>query len=558
MARLLVSKGDAAAGEKELGEVTIIGRDPAADLVLPSEAVSRQHARVSKTEEGHLLEDLWSRNGSFVNRRRVRRQILKDGDRIDVCEFTLTFRAGAEDEGRRVPTPTMVFDDSPAPTPVSLPVTSDGSLVASPTDTQEIQSLRARLRAIYDVTDAVDITLTLPELLDKALDKLLEIFPQADVALLMLKDRATETMAPRASRLRAGLAPEQVAISTTVVKEMAKKRQAILSSAAGEDPRFHATLTIRRHSISSLMCVPLLYREEVTGLLYVDSRRQGVAFHEDDLALLSWVGKEINLALERARMQHELLRRQRIERDMHLAAEIQRSFLPKEPPRVAGCEFALHHATAQGVGGDFYDFLELPGGKWGLVIGDVAGKGLTAALVMARLTSDIRYLSLQYAAPSELLVRLNAKLMETAPRGSFVTMVYAVLDPAARKMTVASAGHLPPLRVMPAQGAVEEVDLPRQFPLGAIEGPTYQEATVDLGPGDHVVLYTDGVIDASNAQGEWYGENRLRRVVAAAPREPKAMLSTLLEDVGSFASEEGESDDMTAIVFRIGEPPAAP
>ena len=558
MARLLVSKGDEPVGEKDLAEVTIIGRDPAADLALPSEAVSRQHVRVTKTEEGFLLEDLWSRNGTFVNRRRVRRQVLKEGDRIDVCEFTLTFRAAAEDEGRRVPTPTTVLEEgiAAAPPPVAMPVTSDGSLVAAPTDTREIKSLRARLQAIYEVTDAVDITLTLPELLDKALDKLLEIFPQADMALLMLKDRATETMAPRASRLRQGLDPAQMAISTTVVKEMAKKRQAILSSAAGDDPRFHATMTIRRLSIASLMCVPLLYREEVTGLLYVDSRRAGVAFHEDDLALLSWVGKEINLALERARMQHELLRRQRLDRDMHLAAEIQRSFLPKAPPAVEGCEFALHHAVAQGVGGDFYDFVALPEGKWGLAIGDVAGKGLTAALVMARLTSDFRYLSLQCASPSEMLARLNAKLMESGPRGSFVTMVYAVLDPAARKMTVASAGHLPPLRVMPAPGSVEEVDLPRQFPLGALEEPIYQDATVDLDPGDHVIFYTDGVIDASNAQGEWYGENRLRRVVAGAPREPKAMLAALLEDVGSFAAAEGEEDDMTVVVIRVGEAPA--
>jgi serine phosphatase RsbU (regulator of sigma subunit) len=557
MARVLISRGGTTSRVVELGEVTIVGRDATADVILATEGVSRHHARISRVEEGYLVEDLWSRNGTFVNRRRVRRQILKDGDRIDVCDYALTFRLGDE-ESRGAPPP-VVLEEGTAPEapPVTMPVGADGSVLTALADSQELERLRARLHAIYDVMDAVDIRLTLSELLDKALDKLLEIFPQADVAFLMLKDRATETMAPRASRLRAGLDPAEVAIPTTVIKEMARKRQAVLSSAAGEDPRFHATLTIRRHRIESLMCVPLLYREEVTGLLYVDSRRAGVAFHEDDLALLSWVGKEINLALERARMQRELLHRQRLERDMHLAAELQRSFLPAGPPSVPGCEFALHHAPAAGVGGDFYDFLPLGDGKLGLVIGDVAGKGVSAALLMARLTSDIRYLSLQCPRPAELLGRLNAKLVASGPRGSFVTMVYGVLDAATRKMTVASAGHLPPLRVMPEAGMVEPFDLPRSFPLGALEQSAYEDVAIELDAGDHVVLYTDGVMDASNAEGEWYGENRLYRVIASAPREPRAMLDALLADVGSFAAEEGENDDLTVVVFRVGEPPAA-
>jgi len=555
MAKLVITREGADPEEVELGEVTIVGRDESADVVLPSEAVSRHHAKIACTEDGYLVEDLWSRNATFVNRRRVRRHLLKDGDIVDICEFRLVFHRGPEDEGPRGHKPTMAFADTPeaGDRPVTLPVGADGSLAQPEADADEVARLRSRLAMIYQVTDAIDITMSLDESLDKALGKLLDIFPQADVAVLMLRDRNTETMAPRASRLRSGLDPSQVTVSSTVMRKTAERGQALLSTVAADDPRLHQTMTIKRHSIASLMCVPLLYREEVTGLLYVDSRRPGVAFHEDDLALLTWVGKEISLAVERAEMRRELLRRQRVERDMHLAAEVQRSFLPDGPPSVAGYEFALHHVSALGVGGDFYDFLPLGEGRLALVLGDVSGRGISAALLMARLSSHTRFLALQCETPGELLGRLNAMLVERAPRGTFVTMLYGVLDLAARRLTVASAGHLPPLRVLPEPGRVEEVDLSRQFPLGALEGQEYEAVTLDLHPGDNLVLYTDGLIDASNAAGDWYGENRLQRVVASAPRQPQAMLDALLTDLGAFADEAGQSDDMTAIVFRVGD-----
>ncbi len=555
MATLAITREGTPPEEVALGEVTILGRDDSADVTLPSEAVSRHHLKISRTEDGYVVEDLWSRNGTFVNRRRVRRHLLKDGDVVDVCEFQMAFHPGAEDEGPRGHKPTMVFADTAdtGESPVTLPVGADGSLEPPAGDRAEVARLRSRLERIYEVTDAVDITLSLDESLDGALDKLLEIFPQADVAVLMLRDPNTETMAPRASRLRSGLAVEEVAVSTTVMRTTAERGQALLSTSAAQDPRLRQTMTIQRHSIASLMCVPLLYREEVTGLLYVDSRRAGVAFHEDDLALLTWVGKEINLAVERARMRRELLRRERVERDMHLAAEVQRSFLPDGPPSVEGYEFALHHVSALGVGGDFYDFLPLGEGRLAIVVGDVSGKGISAALLMARLSSHTRFLALQCQTPGELLGRLNALLVERAPRGTFVTMLYGVLDLSARRLTVATAGHLPPLRVLPESGQVEEVCLPRQFPRGALAGQEHEAAVVDLHAGDHVVFYTDGVIDASNAEGEWYGENRLQRVAASAPREPQAMLDAVLTDLGAFADEGGQSDDITAIVLRVGD-----
>jgi len=553
-ARLEITREGVDPRTVELGDVTILGREPGVEVTLPGEGISRHHTKISRTDDGYLLEDLWSRNGTFVNRRRVTRKLLHDGDRIDLCDYAAVFRAGpAEEESKPTVHPTMIFEDAPvARATVTLrPLSADGTLAAA-NERAELERVRARLRAMYEVTDAVGITLTLAEFLEKALDKLLEIFPQADVAILMFKDPATGTMAPRASRLREGLDPAKVTVSRTVMQETATTRQAIRSTVPAEDPRFHATLTIRRHSIAALMCAPLIRREDVNGLLYIDSRRAGVAFQEDDLALLTWVGKEISLALDRFRMRRELLRRQRVERDLHLAAEVQRSFLPDAPPELPGYQFALHHKPAAGVGGDFYDFLPLEAGRLGLVIGEVAGKGIAAAVLVARVTSHIRYLSLQCTSPAQLLNRLNALLVEKAPRGSFATMIYAVLDPASRQLTLASAAHVAPLRV-PHGAPPDEIVLPRQFPLGALDDTEYEDLTIGLNQGDHLVLYTDGLIDASNAQGEWYGENRLHHVLTNTPGGPQAVVDALTRDVGSFATEAGEDDDMTVVVLRAAE-----
>jgi len=550
-ARLVVTRAGKPFADVDLGEVTIIGREPGVDILLPSEGVSRHHARVAHTEEGWLLEDLWSRNGTLVNGRRVRRRPLAEGDRIEICEFTLTFRSSEESIPGRQPQATMVIEEGPPPQAPSRsrPVEADGVVVGA-AERDELQRLRSRLQAIYEVTDALDITLNLGEFLDKALAKVLETFPQADVAVLTLKDPHTGKFAPSAVRVRKGLDPAKVRVSSSVMREAAAGRQAILSSLPAKDPRFRATMTIRRSSIAALMCVPLIYHKDVTGQLYVDSRRPGVAFQDDDLALLSWLGKEINLALERSRMRRELLRRERVERDMRLAAEVQRSFLPEEPPSVEGYEFALHHSSAMGVGGDFYDFLPLPGGRLALVIGEVAGRGISAAILAARVTSHIRYLSLQHSSPAEVLNELNSLLVERAPRGSFATMLYAILDPPSRKLTMASASHPAPIRAPAEPGGVEPVELPRQFPLGALDDTEYEDLTIGLDLGDLLVLYTDGVSDASNAEGVWYGQNRLEGTVAAAPREPRAMVEALTDDLASFADEAGQNDDITIIICQ--------
>ena len=204
-ARLVVTRAGKPFADVDLGEVTIIGREPGVDLLLPSDGVSRHHARLTHTEDGWLLEDLWSRNGTFVNRRRVRRKPLADGDRIEICDFTLTFHCAEEAPAGRQPEATMILEEAPPPraTATSRPVESDG-IVAAPAEREELERLRARLRAIYQLTDALDITLGLGDFLEKALAKLLDIFPQADRGFVMLKAEEGEDLVPKVAQERGG------------------------------------------------------------------------------------------------------------------------------------------------------------------------------------------------------------------------------------------------------------------------------------------------------------------------------------------------------------------
>ena len=178
------------------------------------------------------------------------------------------------------------------------------------------------------------------------------------------------------------------------------------------------------------------------------------------------------------------------------------SFLPKKPPQLGGYEFFAHYESAQEVGGDYYDFIPLPSSRLGIALGDVAGKGVPAALLMAKVSSDARFCLLTEEGPAQAVYRLNELMQEAGLLDRFVTFAVALLDSAAHRVTFVNAGHLPPLILRAASGKIEEATLREVggFPLGIADGIPYEAVAVDLQPGDSVALFTDGVTEARNKQ----------------------------------------------------------
>jgi serine phosphatase RsbU (regulator of sigma subunit) len=300
------------------------------------------------------------------------------------------------------------------------------------------------------------------------------------------------------------------------------------------------------------MCVPLLTPDgQALGILQLDTsdRRQ---FLQDDLDVLAAVASQAAVAVQNASMHESLMERERLERDLKLAEQVQKRFLPQSVPKVPGFEFFAHYHPAYEVGGDYYDFVPLPGHRWALALGDVSGKGVAAALMMAKFSGDTRYCILTENAPAPAANELNSLLCAAGIEEKFITLSLSVLNVEKRLLTIASAGHLPVL-VRRGDGTIEEIgEEIAGFPLGIIPESNYQQAEIPLSVGDVVVIYSDGVTDARNLREELYhtSENpRLHRRLGESPGTPEAVGRSILQEVREFSAGHSQADDITLICF---------
>jgi serine phosphatase RsbU (regulator of sigma subunit)/anti-sigma regulatory factor (Ser/Thr protein kinase) len=312
---------------------------------------------------------------------------------------------------------------------------------------------------------------------------------------------------------------------------------------------------LRQADIS--LVVPLVTSGELVGLLSLGPRRSERDYSTDDRRMLQDLATHAAPAVRVAQLvreqEAEALARQRIEQELHVARLIQQQFLPKELPDLPGWHVAAHYQPAREVGGDFYDFLELPGGQVGVVIGDVTDKGVPAALVMATTHSILRAEAARLVAPGEVLRRANALLIEEMPPHMFVTCLFAVLDPDTGRLRYANAGQdLPYLRT--AEGVVEL--RATGMPLGLLPDMEYEEKEVVLEPGQEVLLHSDGVVEAHDPHREMFGFPRLKQLVAE-PISGGELIDRVLADLSRFTGPGWEQEDDITLVALARLPGSA-
>jgi serine phosphatase RsbU (regulator of sigma subunit) len=241
----------------------------------------------------------------------------------------------------------------------------------------------------------------------------------------------------------------------------------------------------------------------------------------------------------------------RLELDLKLAREVQHGFLPLRTPEIPGYAFSAHYEPAYEVGGDYYDFIPLPGNRTAVLVGDVAGKGVAAALVMAKLSADARFCVLTETDPAAAFTRLNGLMSESGIEGRFVTLMAAILDPAEHSVTLVNAGHPAPLIYHGADGTVVEAitkELPG-FPLGVTEGFEYTSRQVYLKPGDLILAFTDGVIEATNPDGGQLESKGLCAALQGAHLSSRTIVEQVLKTLSEFSSGRRQSDDLTLVGF---------
>jgi serine phosphatase RsbU (regulator of sigma subunit) len=352
---------------------------------------------------------------------------------------------------------------------------------------------------------------------------------------------------PRAVKTASGAASNRLAISESILQYVLEKKQAVLSTDAMQDGRFKSSQSIVELEMRSVMCAPLIHEDNVLGFVSLDTRKVSRNYNEDGLALLAGIANQASLAIANARMHSQLVSRERLEQDLRNAARIQHSFLPQQPPAVPGYEFADWYNTAHEVGGDFYDFIHLPDGKWAVVVGDVSGKGITAALMMAKMTAQIRLHAAAGIGPGALLTELNKSMM-TAEPDLFVTLLVMVLDKDKHTLLVSNAGHLPPMLKLP-DGSVIAADCDNALPIGVTDDTTFPETLLTVAEHDRICAFTDGVTEAMNEKGELYGFDRFKEALGKAPASPKEIVEALQKSVWGHIGSARQSDDLSLVCF---------
>jgi sigma-B regulation protein RsbU (phosphoserine phosphatase) len=305
----------------------------------------------------------------------------------------------------------------------------------------------------------------------------------------------------------------------------------------------------------SLLAVPLSVKGDVLGVMLVEEAPAARRFYERRLEIIAGIAQQVAMAVQNDRLQQETAGRERLERELQLAREIQLTFMPSQLPHLPGWEMAVMCQPARQVGGDFYDLFELPGGRLGLVIADVADKGMPAALFMALTRALVRAAALEEESPAAALVRVNDLLVPDAQHGMFVTAIYAVLTLETGQLIYANAGHNPPLWLQACGQTLERL-VRGGMALGVLEGVKMEERSITLEPCDCLTFYTDGITDAFSPQGDLYGEERLRQMIQSSNADSaQAMLNAIEASVTAFAGDNPPSDDMTLMVLRRLEHP---
>lgn len=532
----------------------VLGRHPDCDIPITVGAASRHHTRIVLVDTDYFLEDLHSRNGTFLNEERIgERRKISEGDRIRISDTVFTFHHGRSLDSRKKHTLiegqvnlVMVDEEDQE---YNLVLVSKRDASSSQATIPSNVTLRAHLRALLEITQNLRQTLALDQVLPQILDSLFVIFPRAERGFIVLKDDDGQ-IKPRWVKLRQGRPDSTVRVSRTIVGQVMESQQGILSADATSDSRFETSKSLSDIRIRSLMCVPLIDSDGNSfGTIQIDTVSDRDRFRDEDLDVLLSVATQASIAIDNARLHEYTLRQRAIQRDLEVANQIQRGFLPKQPPQLPGYRFFDYCQPASHVGGDFYDYIPLSDGRVAVIVADVVGHGLAAAMLTAKIAAEVRFHLLSTPESAEAVTKLNASLARDLVEGHFVTLLVAVLAPDTGEVTIVNAGHMRPI-LCHGDGPANDIgDEQAGLPLGILDGFEYQQCSVQLPPGGLLLVYTDGINEAMNEAQQLYGVDRIRGQLHAATGSPRQLGECLIDDVQRFIVGCPQRDDMCLVCF---------
>ncbi|MDB6037634.1 MAG: rsbU 1 [Verrucomicrobiales bacterium] len=531
---LLIATGIVGAGQQFPIETeeTIIGRSTGVPVKLEGSNISRRHARILCKGSSYLIEDLGSSNGTFVNDRRVNGPTpLTQNDVLRIGSYSFSF----------------VIEDNQA-----ADLTIQRETVALPENTDLYrENSSQKLQAVLQLAHDLGNTLELDAILNRFFDLVVKLFPKTDRAIVLFIENGEPVL--RLARERQPTPNRERLFSRTLLKQVIDKGIAVLA----EDVRtLDANRSLAEMGVRSLLCVPFRAQgTPVFGVVQLEKFRAEDPFTGDDLHMLTAITLQASMALDKSRMHQRIIAQERITNELALAREIQLAFLPRSIPVFGGVQLDLlaDLKAAEEVSGDFYDYIQLDTSKVLIVVADVSGKGMPAALFMSMIRALLRQVCKTVRSPAGILRHLNEVISQDNPKFMFVTFVMAVYDIESGNCVLARAGHPAPL-LRSSNGSVEEISCHQGCLVGITEDcPAFEEFIVQLSPGDTLIFYTDGFTEAArHGTGELFGTRRL-----LAMAEKVSVTAALHDYVSLFRSEVDRycapappQDDLTLLLLR--------
>ena len=546
-----------------------LGRSSACQLCFPDDiGISRQHLSLTCDGQQWWVEDLGSKNGTLVNDTVIDRPTrVGPADQIRAGHVTLQFRDGESrqhnygvefvdqpdsnlltPDRRDTSTTTEVADLDMVLGESQIGVQSVFGLSKTDLNKTNVFQGNPQVRALIRAGRELAGHRPLNELFEVIMDLSMEaVFAGRGVLMTLVDQKGEDQLEVRAAR-GAGFK-----ISSTVRDRVIKDKTSLLVRDAQMDQALREQKSIVMQKVRSFIAVPLQTQDRVIGLIYVDSPDLIREFTREDLGLLTVMANVAAIRIEHARLNEVEATERILAQELDQAAQIQMALLPTVAPQIQGLDIAGRTLASRTVGGDYYDYLNFPDGRFGMIVGDVAGKGLPASLLMSSLQARVQVLFEDGEQLAEKITRLNKATAANCPDNRFITFFMTVMDPATGKLIFCNAGHNPPILVRASGGStsLSGDKIGGGFMLGIFAGAKYTQAEEVMQPGDVLVLFSDGVTEAADPTDQEFGEARLLALVESLKDRPAAeIVDAIHANVAQFAEGAPQADDITVVVAR--------
>jgi len=531
-----------------------LGRSGENDIPIQDPFSSGNHALIYPKDSRYMIRDNNSKNGTFLNGKRVQRETeLKKGDEILIGSTRIVF-------DKELSTNVEMTDAGPSSANINTimhlkevlkkpDISTTIRAAAKDLDIDKIKTDHRSFSVISEVSKALVLHMPLNELLDHVMDLIGENLPM-DRGILMLKEGNPAQLIPKVIRINnKRLMDQRILVSQSIVNMVMNKHSSVLISDVQADPRLKSRDSIVKMNIHSAVCVPLWDNKEIIGIIYSDRISLMKPFTDEDLKLLTLLGNLAAVKIENSKSIEMSIEKEKMEKELSLAAQIQTDFLPKATPEFKGFDISGYMTPCYQVGGDYYDYMPIGTDRLGITIADVSGKGVSASLLMASLRASLHSeVHLNYDM-EKMTAKLNDFIHKSSSINSFITFFFCELNMKSGQLKFINAGHNPPI-VLDKKGKINRMES-SGLCLGMFPDVKYKAQTVVLHPGDITLLFTDGITESRNKENKEFEEEKLVKFLKKKSKlSAPELIEGIQKEVETFTVDTEQMDDQTVVVIK--------